>query len=70
MRILAIDTATESCSAALLIDQHLLQRGQLLERGAAEAILMAVRVTGRNAAVVARSADWLSARDCVIPVLK
>jgi tRNA threonylcarbamoyladenosine biosynthesis protein TsaB len=39
VRILAIDTATESCSAALLIDQHLLQRGQLLERGHAEAIL-------------------------------
>jgi tRNA threonylcarbamoyladenosine biosynthesis protein TsaB len=39
VRILAIDTATESCSAALLIDQQLLQRGQLLERGHAEAIL-------------------------------
>ena len=39
MRILAIDTATESCSAALLLDERLLQREQLLERGAAEAIL-------------------------------
>ena len=39
MRILAIDTATENCSAALLLDERLLQREQLLERGAAEAIL-------------------------------
>ena len=39
MRILAIDTATENCSAALLLDEQLLQREQLLERGAAEAIL-------------------------------
>lgn len=39
MRILAIDTATESCSAALLLDERMLQREQLLERGAAEAIL-------------------------------
>ena len=42
MRILAIDTATESCSAALLLDEHLLQRQQLLERGHAEAILSMV----------------------------
>jgi tRNA threonylcarbamoyladenosine biosynthesis protein TsaB len=39
VRILAIDTATESCSAALLLDARLLQREQLLERGAAGAIL-------------------------------
>jgi len=39
VRILAIDTATESCSAALLLEEQLLQREQLLERGAAEAIL-------------------------------
>ena len=39
MRILAIDTATESCSAALLLDERLLQREQLLARGAAETIL-------------------------------
>ena len=39
MRILAIDTATENCSAALLLDERLLHRERLLERGAAEIIL-------------------------------
>jgi tRNA threonylcarbamoyladenosine biosynthesis protein TsaB len=39
VRILAIDTATENCSAALLLDERLLQREQRLERGAAEIIL-------------------------------
>jgi tRNA threonylcarbamoyladenosine biosynthesis protein TsaB len=39
VRILAIDTATENCSAALLFDAQLLQREQLLERGCAGAIL-------------------------------
>jgi tRNA threonylcarbamoyladenosine biosynthesis protein TsaB len=39
VRILAIDTATASCSAALLLDERLLQREQLLERGHAAAIL-------------------------------
>jgi tRNA threonylcarbamoyladenosine biosynthesis protein TsaB len=39
VRILAIDTATENCSAALLLDERLLHREQLLERGAAAAIL-------------------------------
>jgi tRNA threonylcarbamoyladenosine biosynthesis protein TsaB len=39
VRILAIDTATESCSAALLLETQLLQRVRRLERGHAEAIL-------------------------------
>jgi len=39
VKLLAIDTATASCSAALLIGDQLLQREQLLERGHAEAIL-------------------------------
>ncbi len=42
MRILAIDTATESCSAALLLETQLMQREQLLERGHAETILVMV----------------------------
>jgi tRNA threonylcarbamoyladenosine biosynthesis protein TsaB len=39
VRILAIDTATESCSVALLLDTRLLQRARRLERGHAELIL-------------------------------
>ena len=39
MRILAIDTATESCSVALLLGTRLLQRARRLERGHAEVIL-------------------------------
>jgi tRNA threonylcarbamoyladenosine biosynthesis protein TsaB len=39
MRILALDTATENCSAALLINGQLIARERLLERGHAEHIL-------------------------------
>ena len=39
VRILAIDTATENCSAALLIDGRVLERARLLDRGHAEHIL-------------------------------
>jgi tRNA threonylcarbamoyladenosine biosynthesis protein TsaB len=39
VRILALDTATESCSVALLIDGRMITREKLLERGHAEHIL-------------------------------
>ena len=39
MRILALDTATENCSAALLVEERLIGREQLLDRGHAERIL-------------------------------
>ena len=39
MRILALDTATENCSVALLIGRRLIAREQLLEHGHAEHIL-------------------------------
>lgn len=39
MKILALDTATENCSAALLVDGQLTARERLLERGHAEWIL-------------------------------
>jgi tRNA threonylcarbamoyladenosine biosynthesis protein TsaB len=39
VKILALDTATENCSAALLVDGQLTARERLLERGHAENIL-------------------------------
>lgn len=39
MRLLALDTATENCSAALAIDDRLIEREAELERGHAERIL-------------------------------
>lgn len=39
MKILALDTATENCSAALLADGRLVARERLLERGHAASIL-------------------------------
>jgi tRNA threonylcarbamoyladenosine biosynthesis protein TsaB len=51
VRILAIDTATENCSAALLLGERLLHREQRLERGAAEIILPMVAELLREADV-------------------
>jgi tRNA threonylcarbamoyladenosine biosynthesis protein TsaB len=51
VRILAIDTATENCSAALLLGEQLLHREQRLERGAAEIILPMVAELLREADV-------------------
>jgi len=42
VKILALDTATESCSAALLVNGDLSAREELLERGHAERILFMI----------------------------
>jgi len=42
VKILALDTATENCSAALLIDGTCSARAELLERGHAERILVMI----------------------------
>ncbi len=60
MRILALDTATEICSAALLLGAGLVQREQRLERGHAEAILPMVDEVLREGGVVLRSLDAIA----------
>ena len=60
MRILALDTATELCSAALLLDEALLQREQRLERGHAAAILPMVDELLRAAGITLRSLTALA----------
>jgi tRNA threonylcarbamoyladenosine biosynthesis protein TsaB len=54
VRILAIDTATESCSAALLIDGRVFAREALLERGHAAHILPMVDALLREAGLPLR----------------
>jgi tRNA threonylcarbamoyladenosine biosynthesis protein TsaB len=51
MKVLAIDTATDNCSAALWIDEKIETRERLLERGHAEHILLMVDELLRGAQV-------------------
>ena len=60
MKILAIDTATENCSAALLIDGALTTREALLERGAAEHILPMVEELLGTAAIAVSTLDAIA----------
>jgi tRNA threonylcarbamoyladenosine biosynthesis protein TsaB len=55
VKILAIDTATENCSAALLINGQLTVREELLKRGHAERILPMVEELLRTADVALRA---------------
>ena len=60
MKILALDTATENCSAALIINGAYFEREQLLGRGAAEAILPLIRELLTGAAVALRDLDAIA----------
>jgi len=60
VRILAIDTATENCSAALLIGTQLATREALLQRGAAERILPMVDELLGAAAVALADLDAIA----------
>ena len=60
VKILAIDTATENCSAALLIDEQLATREALLQRGAAERILPMVQELLGAAAVALADLDAIA----------
>jgi tRNA threonylcarbamoyladenosine biosynthesis protein TsaB len=60
MKILAIDTATECCSAALWIDGGLLVREELSARGHAQRILPMVRELLREGAVALAELDLIA----------
>ncbi|HEX9139063.1 MAG TPA: tRNA (adenosine(37)-N6)-threonylcarbamoyltransferase complex dimerization subunit type 1 TsaB [Steroidobacteraceae bacterium] len=60
MKILAIDTATECCSAALWIDGQLLSREELSSRGHALRILPMVRELLREGAVALAQIDLIA----------
>jgi tRNA threonylcarbamoyladenosine biosynthesis protein TsaB len=60
MKILALDTATEACSVALLIDGHFITREMEFERGHGEHILPMVDAVLAEAGVTLRSLDALA----------
>ena len=60
MRILALDTATESCSAALLIEGRSLAREIELERGHAERILLMIDAVLAEAGVKLAGLDAIA----------
>jgi tRNA threonylcarbamoyladenosine biosynthesis protein TsaB len=60
VKILALDTATENCSAALFINGSCLERGQLLGRGAAEVLLPMVEALLAEAQVRLRDLDAIA----------
>ncbi|HSN72773.1 MAG TPA: tRNA (adenosine(37)-N6)-threonylcarbamoyltransferase complex dimerization subunit type 1 TsaB [Steroidobacteraceae bacterium] len=60
MKILAIDTATERCSVALLIDGRLFERGETVARGHAELILPMIDAVLTEAGSEAAALDVLA----------
>ncbi len=60
MKVLALDTATENCSAALLINDNLLTREMLLSRGHAEHILGMVSELLADAAAALQELDAIA----------
>src|SRR3954470_6762837 len=60
MNLLAIDTATECCSAALLCGEHLLERSELAPRRHAELILPMIDSLLSEARLSRRSLDGIA----------
>jgi tRNA threonylcarbamoyladenosine biosynthesis protein TsaB len=60
MKILALDTATEACSVALLVDGHVIAREMEFERGHAEHILPMVDAVLAEGGVALASVDALA----------
>jgi tRNA threonylcarbamoyladenosine biosynthesis protein TsaB len=60
VKVLAIDTATENCSAALWVDERISARERLLERGHAAHILPMVDAVLREAGVALSELDAIA----------
>jgi tRNA threonylcarbamoyladenosine biosynthesis protein TsaB len=60
VKILALDTATENCSAALLIDRTVVARERLLERGHAAQILPMIDEVLAAAGIALQSVDAIA----------
>lgn len=60
MKILALDTATENCSVALLIDREVVARERLLERGHAAQILPMIEEVLAEAGIALQSVDAIA----------
>jgi tRNA threonylcarbamoyladenosine biosynthesis protein TsaB len=60
VKILALDTATENCSAALLIDRTVIARERLLERGHAAQILPMIDEVLAAAGIALQSVDAIA----------
>jgi tRNA threonylcarbamoyladenosine biosynthesis protein TsaB len=59
-RLLAIDTATEACSAALLIGGHLIERSEIAPRRHAELILPMIESLCAEAGISRRQIDGIA----------
>ena len=60
MKLLALDTATEACSAALLQDDRLIERYELLGRGHAERLLPMVDELLKEAGISLSALDAIA----------
>lgn len=60
MKILAVDTATEACSAALCIGEEILERFEVLGRGHAERLLPMVQEVLAEAGVALSALDGIA----------
>jgi tRNA threonylcarbamoyladenosine biosynthesis protein TsaB len=60
VRVLALDTATENCSVALIVEQRVFAREQRLERGHAEHLLPMIHALLAEAEVALRELDAIA----------
>ncbi|HSF77036.1 MAG TPA: hypothetical protein VLA38_00300, partial [Steroidobacteraceae bacterium] len=60
MKILAVDTATEACSAALVFDGEIVERHEVIGRGHAERLLPMVQEVLAEAGVALAAVDAIA----------